>query len=129
MPHTYEQVGETARAWAKDPGLPRQLVVLASTLAESALPLSRDIFPDERTLAAFVRFGCHVCRRLDHAICGGIMAPPSEAGCPLGFADLPGDVFAGGTTGATPAIKATWVEQDLSTDSVDNPGPPLDFSL
>lgn len=89
MPHTYEQVGETARAWARDPGLPRQLVLLASALADSALPLSSDIFPDERTLAAFVRFGCHVCRRLDHAICAAAIAPLPGTGCALGFGDLP----------------------------------------
>lgn len=79
----YDQMYQTARAWAEDANLPENFRNLAQCLAENAANLSGGILVDDKSWDAYARFGCSVCCRVGHAIC----TTPKEAvpGCPLGL--------------------------------------------
>jgi hypothetical protein len=83
MYSNFDQVAETAMAWAARHDLPAPHREIARTVSHMAVRFGNEPVPSMVADKALKVVGCHLCRLMGEAICS---AANSTGGiCPLGF--------------------------------------------
>ena len=83
MYSNFDLVAETAMAWASRHDLPAPHREIARTVSHMAVRFGNEAVPSMVADKALKVVGCHLCRLMGEAICGGANA--AGGNCPLGF--------------------------------------------